>query len=97
MPEGATGRPLIRLSSSLPPADPLRDTLGTSAEGAATNGLVSKIILGWDKKDANTEWTKDFKPSSLAREGRAETGEVTWLALLVTFTEGGAEVGVATN
>ena len=55
MPEGATRRPLIRLSSSLPPADPLWDTLGTSAAGAATNGLVPRLRVGWDKKDARTE------------------------------------------
>ena len=55
MPEGATRRPLSKLSPPLPPADPLRDTSGTSAEGAGRKGLVPRLEIGCDKKEADTE------------------------------------------
>ena len=104
MPEGATGRPLIRLSPSLPPANPPRDMSGASAEGAGRKGLVPRLELGCDKKETKTECTKVFKPFLLAREGREETGEATLLALTLILTgvtegdtEGEADVGVATE
>ena len=102
---GGGTTPLIRLSPSLPPVNPLRDVSSTSAEEAAKEGLIPKPNGegGCDKNEANTECTKVFKPSALAREGRegGGGGEAT-LALTLTGvaegdTEGAEEVGVATD
>ena len=62
--------------------------LGTSAQGAGNEGLVPKLDVGCDKKEANTKCTKFFKPSPLASEGREEGGEATLALTLTGVAEG---------